>query len=208
MASKRRKEVRDYRRKPPSREPRFRILVVCEGAVTERGYLKAFQHKVKSRRVHVELPDEPGVPLTVVKTAIRRSQEADLDAQRAKDDNLRFDAVWGVVDVDQHPDLAQAIELARSSGIALAISNPCFELWALLHFEEQHAHIERHVAASRLRRHCKDYEKALPCDDLLPNYATAVERAKQLSEEALHHEEPGRNPTTDVYLLTELIRTK
>lgn len=208
MASKRRSETRDHRRKPPYRDPRFRILIVCEGALTEPAYFKAFQHEMKNRRVHVELPDEPGVPLTVVKTALRRRTEAETEAKRQKDANLSFDSVWAVVDVDEHPNLTQAVELARSSGIEMAISNPCFELWALLHFEDQRAHIERDEVAARLRKHCSAYDKTLPYRKLSPSYRAAVVRAQSLADEAQHHEEPNRNPTTDVHRLTELIRTK
>ena len=86
--------------------------------------------------VHVEVPDEPGVPLTVVKTAIRISEEAAADAKGQRDENLRYDSVWAVFDVDAHPNLQQAIELADRHGIQIGLSNPCFELWALINFVE------------------------------------------------------------------------
>lgn len=208
MVSKRRNDDRDYRRRVPRRTPKFRILVVCEGEVTEPEYLRSFQHHVRNRRVHVELPDEPGVPLTVVSTAIRLAHEAAEDAHREEDDNLRFDSVWAVVDVDAHPNLPQAKELAQRSGISLAISNPCFELWALLHFEDHRAHIERHTLASRVREHCPGYAKKLPFDKIILGYSDAVARARDLRKEAELHGTPGRNPTTDVVDLTELIRTQ
>lgn len=208
MVSKRRDDVRDYRRKKPVRNPRFRILIVCEGQVTERKYFKAFQHDVKNPRVHVELPDQTGVPLTVVKTAARLASEANEDAERQRDENLRFDSVWAVFDVDAHPHLAEARALAANSNVHLAVSNPCFELWALLHLDDQRAHIERGVLASRLRTHLPDYDKHLPYDILKDGYLEAVRRAESLWAEAEHHCDPGRNPSTEVFRLTELIRTK
>jgi hypothetical protein len=39
-------------------------------------------------------------------------------------------------------------------------------------------------------------------------YDDAVRRAKQLDNLAEHADRPGRNPTTDVYVLTEIIRTQ
>lgn len=50
-----------------------------------------------------------------------------------------------------HPGLTDAIEQARQNGIWLAISNPCFELWLVLHFQDQSAWLDSD-GACRLRR--------------------------------------------------------
>ncbi|MBL9023090.1 MAG: RloB domain-containing protein, partial [Myxococcales bacterium] len=115
MVSKRRNDDRDYRRRPPKRDPKFRILVVCEGELTEPEYLKAFRHAVRNQRVHVELADEHGVPLTVVETAVRVAQEAADRAEQEADDNLRFDSVWAVFDVDEHPSTRSTDPINRCS---------------------------------------------------------------------------------------------
>jgi hypothetical protein len=52
------------------------------------------------------------------------------------------------------------------------------------------------------------YDKLLPFTKLHPSYDVAVARAQSLRKEAEEHGGPGRNPTTDVFELTELIRTK
>ena len=54
------------KRPSPNREPRHRILIVCEGESTEPVYFKSFQHSVKNRLVHVEINDDSGVPKTLV----------------------------------------------------------------------------------------------------------------------------------------------
>ncbi|HET9957343.1 MAG TPA: RloB family protein [Polyangiaceae bacterium] len=208
MVSKRRLDNRDYKRRGPKRDRKFLILVVCEGAVTEREYLKSLQHHFRNPRVRVVVPDNSGVPLTVVKTAIRLKKEAAQKAKAQDDDNLEYNSIWAVFDVDEHPNLAEAKQLAAKEGIDLAISNPCFELWALLHLEDQRAHIERHAVASRLRKHFPEYEKLLPFERLIGGYEQAVNRARSLDEEAASHKEPGRNPTTGVFSLTEQIRTR
>lgn len=206
--SRRFQDNRDYRRRPPRRSQKFRILIVCEGRVTERNYFAEFQHHVRNPRVHVAIPDQPGVPLTVVQTAVKLQAEADGEATAHRDDNLRFDSVWAVFDVDDHPRIDEAKGLALRNNIHVAISNPCFELWALLHFQDQRAHIGRDVLRTRLRQYLPGYEKNLQYDRLTAAYEEAVHRAILLEEEAQRHGNLFRNPTTGVARLTELIRTK
>lgn len=59
------------KRNPATREPKHRILVVCEGKKTEPYYFKAFQHHVRNPLVHVEIEPEGGVPKTVIQVAIK-----------------------------------------------------------------------------------------------------------------------------------------
>jgi hypothetical protein len=173
---------------------------------TERGYFKAFQHEVRNPRVHVEVASERGEPLQVVEIAVRLKNKAATEAKAQRDENLRWDEVWGVVDVDEHALLPEASHLAAKNDIALAISNPCFELWALLHFQEQRAQLECGKAKAALRRHLPGYEKKLDFPKLRPGHENAVRRAQALDAEAQRQGRPGRNPTTGVYRLTESIR--
>lgn len=193
-------------RNPAKREPKRRILVVCEGKVTEPEYFKAFQHEVRNRLVHVEIDKQAGVPLTVVNRAIDMDGEAKAEAKRRREDDLKYDDVWCVFDVDEHPNLTEALDLANRSGVKVALSNPCIELWALLHFQEQNEQIHRHEAQRALKAHLPRYDKVLDFDKMKASYEKAVERARSLQKKAEATGDPIRNPSTAVYLLTELIR--
>lgn len=206
VVSKRRQDDRPIGRRGPTRPPLRRILIVCEGRETERRYFEAFQHEVRNPRVHVEVARETGVPRTVVKTAISLREEAAQEAKRQRDENLLWDEVWGVFDVDDHPGLAEAVSMAEQHGVLVAVSNPCFELWALLHFQDQRAHIERGKLRTALQKHLRGYDKVLDFLKVHRTYADAVRRAKDLAERAARDGEPGRNPTTGVLRLTESIR--
>jgi RloB-like protein len=46
-----------------------------------------------------------------------------------------FDEKWCVVDTDEF-DLDDAARIAAEKSVHLAVSNPCFELWLLLHHRE------------------------------------------------------------------------
>ena len=206
MVSRRRNGGDDIRRRGSFRESMHRILVVCEGRETERRYLESFRQEVRNPRVRLTIARETGVPLTVVTDAIRLKEEAEQSAKRERDVNLRYDDVWAVFDVDEHPKLAEACDLADRNGVQLAVSNPCFELWALLHFQDQRAHLERHKARAAVQIHIPGYNKLLDFPKMHPGYEAAVRRARGLADVAVHHGAPRRNPTTEVYRLTELIR--
>lgn len=206
MPERGRGRSQELRRRAPRREPRRRILVVCEGGVTEAGYFRDLRAAFRNPLVEVEIDDEGGVPKTLVERAAERKRAAEREARSRRDDFLRYDEVWCVFDIDEHPHLPDARQQARDNGIDLAVSNPCFELWALLHFQNQTSYLERRDARSRLKRHLPDYEKALPFHRLKPGYSEAVTRAYELDRRCEADGEPGRNPSTGVHRLTEQIR--
>jgi hypothetical protein len=184
-----------------------RILVVCEGKVTEPRYFRELQHAFRNRLVHVEIDKQAGVPLTVVNRALAMDAQAKDDAKANQDDNLKYDEVWCVFDVDEHPNLAKALELAKSEGFEVALSNPCFELWALLHFKDQFERVHRHEVQHAIKEFLPNCDKELDFRRLHAGYAQAVRRADLLQRQADATSNPRRNPSTSVFRLTERIRT-
>ena len=91
---------------------------------------------------------------------------------------------------------------ADANGIKLAISNPSFELWLLLHFQEQQAYIERNEAHTACKAHMPRYVKRAPYQLLAPRYDTALTRAQALWARHERDGQPGANPSTGVHLLT------
>jgi hypothetical protein len=77
------------------------------------------------------------------KAAARRA--ADIKAARRGRGDA-YSEYWCVFDIDEHPNVARALELAASSGVSVCATNPCVELWFLLHFQDQSAAIHRHDA--------------------------------------------------------------
>lgn len=206
MASNQRNRSRRQARRTPWLEPKPRLLVVCEGEVTEPQYLRGFMAACRNPRVDLIIDRSHGVPWSLVKVAKERKLAAESAARRSDDENLRYDQVWCVFDIDSHPNVPDAIQMARDNGIDLAISNPCFELWLVLHLREspgaQHRHDVQRLLASLL----PGYEKAVDFGKLRDGYPDAVTRAARLDRDASQMDEAGRNPTTGVYRLTESIR--
>ncbi|HSU14763.1 RloB family protein [Longimicrobium sp.] len=182
------------------------ILVVCEGKVTEPQYVEGFRLARGANTVRVRVESPGGDPLALVERAIAIRDDAAQRAKRERDDNLRFDEVWCVLDVDQHARLEAARTLAGKADVQLALSNPCFELWLFLHFAEHAAHVKPDQAARLLRKHLPQYDKHLRFEDLDPGYADAVRRAEALDRHHAGLDQEGANPSTGVYRLTEQIR--
>jgi hypothetical protein len=193
------------RRRRPFRNPLPRILIVCEGTRTEPGYFNELRH---TERIPIDLEiRRGGVPKTLVERAVELKNAAKKDAKTRQDVNLLYDEVWCVFDIDEHPAVPDAKQQARDNGIELAISNPCFELWILLHFRDQRAHIDRAVVQRDCAKYLPDYEKAVPFAKLHPNYEEVVKRALDLDAWQQTRGGEGSNPSTGVHKLTEKIKS-
>jgi hypothetical protein len=193
------------RRRPPFREPLPRILIVCEGTSTEPAYFRETRHL---ERIPVELAFRPGgVPKTLVERAVALKRRANQAAKQNKDSNQNYDHIWCVFDVDEHPYLPESRQQAKDNQIEIAVSNPCFELWALLHFRDQSARIERVALHSECKKFIPGYVKKLPASKLLPLYGDALRRDQELDTWQRSRGSDGANPSTGVYRLTEQIKS-
>jgi hypothetical protein len=206
MPHSRRDRDRRPGRRAPFREPKPVILIVCEGTRTEPEYLFGFARACRNPRVRIEIAPEHGVPKTLVETAKRRKRQSKASAKREKDENLAFDSVWCVFDIDDHPHVPDAIQMARDNGIQLAVSNPAFELWLLLHFRENPGMQTRDSLRQMLKGFVPGYDKQVDYSIYSDGYADAAARAKQMDELAESADEARRNPSTGVYKLTRCIQ--
>ncbi len=202
-----RNRIRRPARQDPYKEPKPVILIVTEGDVTEPEYLSGFARAAENSRVRIEVVRGAGVPKTIVEVAKELKKIAEKRARREKDENLRYDEVWCVFDIDQHPNVPDAKQMARDNGLALAISNPCIELWLWLHFADQPGMRDRHDLQRMMKQHIPGYDKHVNYSDYANGYDAAVQRASRLDADASAANEQGRNPTTGVWRLTESIRS-
>ena len=102
-------------------------------------------------------------------------------------------------------DLSEALVAARKNDVNLAISNPCFEYWLLLHFEPCVAPLTSYAdVRHRLTRHVPGYDKCrLRFGDFAPGVDDAVQRARSRCEAV--GSEHARNPSTGVWALVQQV---
>jgi len=105
------------------------FIVATEGKETEKQYFGMF----KSTKIQVEIlattEDGKSAPEYVLER---------LDKFKERYDISKDDMLWLVSEVDRWGDkkLSSVGSQARQRGYYLAISNPCFEVWLTLHFED------------------------------------------------------------------------
>ena len=200
------------KRKSGFRDSRL-IVIATEGEKTEKKYFEDFS---PNSRVGIEvLPniDSQSSPLKVIELLNGFKSEYKLN---------RADELWLVIDVDRWGE-GQLSEVARLCGqkdYHLAVSNPCFEFWLLLHkasidqyseTRQQELLDNGRFSASRNQLQqellvlCGEYNGAnLRTEDFIPYVDDAISRAESLDSSSL-----GRWPSglgSRVYLLAKSIK--
>ena len=199
------RRTRSVARRHSARPPATRIVVATEGKLTEPEYLKKFARTHHNSSVRIVPVPVGGDPRTVVERAIEAKEKAKGDPLATQD------SFWAMFDRDSHPRYKEARNLAQGHGIRLAISNPCFELWGILHYREQNAPIDRHKCQRLLEELCPSYSarsgKIFGDQAVIKQgYLKAVERSSDSLQRRNEEGDPGGNPSTTVHQLTEFIR--
>jgi hypothetical protein len=210
MSRQSRRSSKPLRRDQGNRQEQKRFLIYCEGKVTERLYLGALRREL--RIPGVQFGAVHGEPLGLVKAAIAHKERA---PRSAADKCTPYDEVWCVLDVEApspHPSLDRALSLADRQGVRCAISNPCFELWLILHVQDERRRLDTDEACKILERHggcsyTRDGKSFRP-ESLMGNYEVARKRAQRLAEAHGERRRPADcNPFTSVWELVDAIRT-
>ena len=173
------------------------IVIASEGKDTEQIYFKALAKEYTNPRVHVHILERSegelnnSSPEHVLKQLNEYKSQYELEAD---------DELWLVVDKDHWKEsmLSKvATECTQDEFMHVALSNPCFELWLLLHLvdvkyltrEEQQLWVENRRKSKntdpylkvRLRQEMGSYhESSYNAQMLIEHVEVAIERAKSL----------------------------
>lgn len=179
--------------------------MLVEGLRTEEDYLVHW-HRAHRTKVNVTVHPFRGGPRQLIDRAVEEKRKSEREQRRGG--GRTYDEVWCCFDVDAHPGLNEVETIARAHDIRLAVSNPCMELWFLLHFENQTAYLDRWAAQSRASHHlrCGKALSSTAFNELEGRHAIAAERAQALDTK---HEgdgsPPGDNPSSSVWRLVATI---
>jgi hypothetical protein len=173
------------------------IAIVSEGQKTEDIYFNGIRREFRLATARLRVVGLGADPLRVV--------------QEAESLRPEYDQTWAVFDVEApgahaipHARLSQAVERAEGSGIRCAISNPCFELWLLLHFHSQTAYLNNEAVRAKIRQcRCGYDAKGFDFAKVWPHRRQAIQNAMSLDarQRSNSADLADRNPWTSVHEL-------
>lgn len=197
------------------------LHIYCEGEKTEPNYLNGYINKKYSdnRRLRVVKVEKTNknTPKQLIEVAV---------AAKENQNTPEGDKFWVVYDREgkhkySDKDHETAYQNAKKHNIDIALSNVCFEVWLLLHFQNTvtvYSCYDDLRKNSNLRAECKkvginDYDKADKkiFDAISENIKTASERAEKMNETTKNSANSSctkpyqLNPYTDVHKLLEAI---
>ena len=178
------------REKAPDKRMRKIALVICEGE-TEENYINLLKRWYKSPVRIVSHVEGTKINQSLVD---KRTKELKISALDKVDTFLMYDM-----------DVAAVNEKVTACKAKLLLSNPCFEIWLLLHVKDQKSSISTDAVLKELKKSDNvwhNYNKSVYTDTqkafLNDHIVVAIDRAKALKE--------FQNPSTNIYTLVEVLR--
>ena len=178
------------------------FVIAVEGAKTEPQYFAIFNNQQSVIRVNCLKGKHDSAPPQVLKRMKDHLKKAALK---------KSDEAWLVVDKDQWTDeqLPQLFEWSQEAdNFGFALSNPKFEYWLLLHFEDGAGITSSQDCSDRLKRQLPDYDKGIdPRKFPQETIDEAIRRARQRDNPPCF-DWPRAIGSTTVYRLVEnILRT-
>ncbi|MBN1330249.1 MAG: RloB domain-containing protein [Candidatus Heimdallarchaeota archaeon] len=164
-------------RKANIRKQIIKILLICEGQKTERIYFG--RYRARNNGLEILTPKTNVTdPKNLVKFALSQIKKYGIDFQYG-------DQVWCVFDADKNTlqNISDANKLAQKNNINLCLSNPCFELWYLLHYIYYDQKISTVDLLETLTKYILNYTKSKDYfDNLANNRNNAIKNAIRLNK--------------------------
>ncbi len=190
---------RRFRRLPGERPYRKMFVIATEGNKTEPLYFGIFNDQQSVIHVRCLKSKHESAPTHVLK-----KMENFLEGKALR----KSDEAWLVVDKDNWTD-EQLAELhawsQKKDTYGFALSNPMFEYWLLLHFDDGTGMSSARAGADRLRRNLPGYDKGLDLRKITPERIDAAVRRAKLRDNPPCTDWPRSIGHTTVYRLVENI---
>lgn len=158
------------------------IIIATEGKETEKQYFNCLLENSATLNTRIQIKILPTGENN------QSSPEAVFNRLKSYQDEYALneqDELWLMIDVDRWGDkkLADIAQKSKQSCFDLAISNPCFEIWLLCHFEMPNDNLsDCNSVEKRLRIVLNRYQKSnLDCTLFtFENITKAIQTAKSL----------------------------
>ena len=194
------KKSRAKKRRKYLRKPKKIILIGTEGSnQIEKNYFTAFNQTQSEYKINVAKGNNTD-PEGVFRDLLKTAKQEELDLKQG-------DILACFIDVDfkrgREKELRAAIKLAKQNNVSLYLSNPCFEIWYLLHFRySTKPYCSNDEAIKELNNYISDYSKSKDVFELI------VGNSKKLEDYHLSNgtiDRIKKIPYTDVYKIVEML---
>lgn len=187
------------------------IHVFTEGRVTEPTYIEAIKSlvevKVNVRLANQNASDSNRTPSVLVAEAIKLMERKGHEDDRAGLPQELRTQVWCIFDHDgrERNELTGLLARAGKSGVEIAFSSPCFEVWRLLHLKSVTGTFDGVCGQAEGRlpsafRQVPGGIKHVTRDQIETRFSIARKNAEKMNDRHPEHTAlPGRDPYTDVY---------
>ncbi len=190
---------RSYKKGEPFRDATL-LIVVCEGAKREKIYFETLAKGNQRIKIKVVAPEGvdsgKSAPHWLLDRAISITEELGSN---------KYDTLWFVLDVDKwRRSSLEQIKVECKANWHVALSNPCFELWLILHYLDSGS-----IESISCRQLKAEFNKKIvggyKVEIALLNIQAAIERARGI--DTSNNFIPALR-TTKVYLLADQIINK
>lgn len=193
------------------RKPNKRILIVCEGEVTEPCYFRALKDELRSNTMEIKIVPSSQTKGSSPKNLLEYAKE---EYKRALNIRNKYDLIYCVFDKDNHSTFDKTVRDIKEQGgeFQSAISIPSFEYWLLLHYVYTDrpfscsSEVENELA-KYLGKYSKTYSKNKQDAEKL--FRETVSYRTQAIENAKKVEKSGVTaPKTTVHKLVEYLMSE
>lgn len=212
------REREEFFRESNTTEREKIFVLAFEGNLTEEKYFSEFKNsnKFNDELIYLHLlkrsSDDTNSAPNHVFSKLKKEAKDEFNFKKG-------DELWMIIDTDRWKSIPKIIEACNDSeNMFVAVSNPCFEFWLLLHIKDIQEYSEeelelllknkktgnRNYVETKIVGILGSYNKAnLKTDDFLPHIDTAVLRAKNLDQP---QEEYPTKLGSHIYKLIEKLR--
>jgi len=162
---------RSFKRPRGQRRYKRMFILSTEGTVTEPQYFSMFNNDTTVLHVKV-LKNKGSSPIKVLK---------ELEIYLKENELRPGDEAWLVVDRDKWTEIQLNILhnwSIKKDQYGLAVSNPKFEYWLLLHFEDGNGIRSSRDCSDKLKRRLPNYDKGIQPEKLHSHINDAIRRAE------------------------------
>ncbi len=201
--------MNDRLRGKQNRKTKRVILVSFEGKnKTENNYLNNYIDRDNNYNIQI-VPGNETDPINLVNQTIKKVKDSGLD--------LTYDKAYCIFDTDvdenKEKSIEEAIKIANENNIIPIVSNPCVEVWFLLHYEYTTSKMSNNEVINRLKRYNSHYKKNYNIyKDIKSKTEEAIKNAKKLEKEHIKNntklQSLESSPYTEIYKLIEELKKK